>query len=194
MADWTLRHQFQPAPGQQPAGQSFEGGNAVLVSANVTSVQNVRQRSQAANFEFDYVPFPNRKRGITSTFGAGVSLLAAGKARDQAWQLISFLATEEPQMIRARVTGRFPARLGLEDKYFQLLQFGAAAPPRTGATVIKEINKQARGLPYTPEWIKWRQIIGDEIFTPVLAGQAGARDATAKAVPLINAVLREERR
>jgi hypothetical protein len=60
--------------------------------------------------------------------------------------------------------------------------------------VIKGINKQARGLPYTPEWIKWRQIIGDEVFTPVLTGQVGARDATAKAVPLINAVPREERR
>jgi multiple sugar transport system substrate-binding protein len=194
MADWALRHRVAAAPGEQPAGQSFEAGHIAIAAANVTSVQAVRQRTQAANFEFDYVPFPVRKKAITTTFGAGVSLMANSKAQDQAWQFISYLATEEAQLTRARITGRYPARLGLGEKYFQEMSFSSTSPPRNGVSVLEEINRQARPLPYTPDWIRWRQIITDEIFTPVFAGQLNARDATARAVPLINAVLAAEQR
>ena len=182
-ADLTLKQHVVPTAAEikaQNVQARFVAGNLAMYPQG-NYFQGIATTS--AKFHWDLAPLPKGMAGRKPLAGGANFLLPAGvKNPDASWLLIKFMGGPDGATFRGQDAGLFPSMPSL------------AKPeiiPEFSATQISNIlasGQDALPLPFVAKYDQMDQLITAGL-APVWQGQSTAKEATAKLVPQVNALL-----
>ncbi|HEY8741923.1 MAG TPA: sugar ABC transporter substrate-binding protein, partial [Chloroflexota bacterium] len=137
----------------------------------------------SARFHWDLAPLPTGPVGRRPLAGGSNFLMPTGvKTPDASWLLMKFMGGPEGGTFRGQDAGLFPSMPALAKPEI-IPAFSADQISRILAT-----GQDAIPLPFVPQYAQMDKIISAGL-APVWAGQSTAKEATAKLVPQVNALL-----
>lgn len=182
-ADLTVKQHVVPTAAEiktQSVQARFLAGNLAMYPQG-NYFQGIATIS--AKFHWDLAPLPAGPSGRKPLAGGSNFLLPAGvKNPDASWLLMKFMGGPEGATLRGQNAGLFPSMPAL------------AKPdviPEFSATQISNIlatGQEAIPLPFVPKYAQMDQLMSAGL-APVWQGQSTAKEATAKIVPQVNALL-----
>lgn len=182
-ADLRLRHQVVPTAEEiaaQNAQDRFLAGRLGMFPQGNWFQGVVALR---ASFRWDLAPLPQGRVGRRPLAGGANFCMPVGvKSPEASWLFIKFMGGPEGATIRGKEAGLFPPMPAIARPEI-IPMFSAAQITR-----ILDSGQDARPLPFVPKYAEMDRLINQEL-APVWRGDATAKEATAKLVPLVNQLL-----
>jgi len=188
IADLRVKHKVsRPTTGYSGPATDFPTGKLAMFTTGVWDAANNRRNLQD---DWDWAPLPQfkGKKRIAVGQASPFILGAASKAKDQAWQLMRFLAGPVGQEL-ALSTGTSQPMLKAQHT---APAFAKLNPPRTPHVVIEE-TKHAMVPPYGPSYIDIQAVLS-KVLAPVYTGEQSARQAITAAAPELKRIMGEAKR
>jgi ABC-type glycerol-3-phosphate transport system substrate-binding protein len=157
------------------------------VGSQVPGIRDAIARAQA-QWSWDALPVPTDRTRAPALFVGGYALWKGAKHAPQAATLLKYLLTDEPMLVRAELGGRMPSRARLLPEYGRKMNL-LAQDPRSLVKAVEESLTSARGLPHTPTFTAWRDILDSQVLLPAMQGKVAVRDALRAAKPAVEAEL-----
>jgi multiple sugar transport system substrate-binding protein len=187
---WTadLRVKWQVVPTdadlkQQSAQERFLAGNLAIYPLG-NYFQGIPITAKV-KFQWDLAPLPTGTIGRRPLSGGANFCLPTGvKSPDASWRFLKYMGGPEGATFRGKDAGLFPP--------LPALATPEVIPTFTAAQIksILDSGQDAYPLPFIPKYDQMDKIISAGL-APVWAGTATAREATAKIVPQVNALLQD---
>jgi multiple sugar transport system substrate-binding protein len=190
-AEQSARHKITPPAVPLPQG-GFDAGRVALryaVPSNVPTTRTTRSRAQAA-WGWDVAPTPTDRSHTPTLFVGGYGIWKNPKQAAQAGTFLKFLMGSEAMLMRAELSARMPSRASLLPEFGKRLNL-PQEDPKSLVKAVEESLAGARGLPHTPTFPTWRDMLEKQVLLPILRGDATARDALQVAKPAITAELQK---
>lgn len=186
-----LSARFKVATPSVPLPQGgFNSGRVGMrygVGSQMPGIREAIRRAQAA-WSWDAMPTPVDRKQVPTLFVGGYALWKGAKNAPQAVTFLKYLMTDEPMLVRAELGGRMPSRAKLLPEFGKRQNIPAQDPKRF-LKAVEEALPVARGLPHTPTFPRWRDVIDRQVLLPALRGEVSVRDALQAAKPAILAEL-----
>lgn len=190
-AEVVTRHKASPALDKAPPG-GFTGGRVAMYAGHPGDIKPNRRRlgESGAGWAWDVVPHPAPagKQPVPTLFSNGFHLWKGTKHEAATVEVLKLLVSPEMLLEWGGQTGREPTRGALLAEYAKRLDI-PAQDPKTYVKLSQALAPLARGLPFTPNYVEWHNIVINEILRPVAAGEKGPQEAVRAAAPAINALL-----
>jgi multiple sugar transport system substrate-binding protein len=190
LADLGTKHYVSPSPAfQQSSPISFNTGNVAIVYDGVWSSVRYRQNK----FAWDVAPFPTGKKQVSTGWYSPLSIIAASKAKDAAWQWIWFCCSTPGQTIVSGLGQDVPTikALAQSDAFLN-----PKVPPEHKQVFLDQMSGDILRVPgdtygsYFGGYVQeFRQIFGKS-FDPVWIGKRTAEDAAKEARPKLEKLLK----
>ena len=186
LADLRTKHKVARPPGYSGPPTTFVSGKLGLNAAGAWDAANVRRDLQD---DWDWAPLPQFKGKKRVAMGQASPFIlgASSKAKDQAWQLMRFMAGPDGQEVAmARGTSQPMLKAHAKSATFTKL-----TPPHSHAVVVEE-TKYGVPPPYGPSYLDVQALV-TKVLTPVYAGQETARQAITAAAPEFKRIMEESK-
>jgi multiple sugar transport system substrate-binding protein len=186
LADLRNRLKVSRPTGYSGAPTGFTTGKLAMSTAGAWDAANIRRDLQD---DWDWAPLPQFKGQKRVGMGQASPLImgASSKAKDQAWQLMRFLAGpvgQELAMSRGISQPMLKAQASSP-------AFTKLAPPHSHNVVVTE-TRFGVPPPYGPSYLEVQALV-TKVMAPVYAGQETARQAITAAAPEFKRVMEESK-
>ena len=165
---------------------AFATGKLAMNSAGAFDAASLRVNMQD---DWDWAPLPQfkGKQRVAMGQASPFILSATSKAKDQAWQLMRYLAGPVGQeMAMEKGTSQPMLKAQAKSPAFTKLQ-----PPHTPAVVVEE-TKYAVPPPYGPTYTDVQALV-TKIMTPVYRGEQTARQAVTAAAGELKSLMEDSK-
>jgi multiple sugar transport system substrate-binding protein len=186
LADLRVKHKISRPPGYPGPATDFRSGKLAMNAAGAWDAANNRRDMQD---DWDWLPLPQfkGKKRVTMGQASPVIMGAASKVKDQAWQLMRYLAGPVGQEL-AMERGTSQPILKAQHNH---PAFTKARPPHTHQVVVDEV-KFAVPPPYGPSYLEVQALV-DKVMAPVYSGEQSARQAITAALPEFKRIMEESK-
>jgi ABC-type glycerol-3-phosphate transport system substrate-binding protein len=136
LADLNLKHRVSPLAvdlSGQTLVQWFTQGKLALFLGQAYQINSIRQ---SAKFGWDVAAVPAFAKQAVYLGGSGNTLLAGGKAKDAAWELVKYMTGEAYQKAQYETGGDAPSLSSVLNSTGFL---NAAPPPRTRRVLAQSV-------------------------------------------------------
>jgi ABC-type glycerol-3-phosphate transport system substrate-binding protein len=185
-ASFQYKHKVVPTAAEQEGlAGGFLAGRTAMRFGTKGNVPEMLGAAAQGKVDPGIAPMPKGPKGRFTRGGStSLTILAATKHKDEAWQLINFMTQKEFQDIQ-NATGRaLPARKSLWADFAKTLQ------PWEDINIYQEASQVEKAPPITTTQLDIQAAFGAE-YDLVKLGQQSYKDAAAKFVPKINALLQK---
>src|SRR5262245_721182 len=186
-ASFQYKHKIVPSAAEaEGLAGGFLAGRTAMRFATKGNVPEIKDAAAQGKIDPGIAPMPKGPKGrFTRSGPTGMTIMAGTKFKDEGWKLINFMSQKEFQDIQSGMGRAIPIRKSLNNADFlKTLQ------PWEELKYYQESAQVEKSFALAPTHLDIQAAFGAE-YDLVKLGQQSYKEAAAKFVPKINALLQK---